>query len=61
MEIIKVYLKKAKDCIMRSFLTYTLRKHKCNDKVKEDEIDRNVAHMEEKSNAYRILVGKPEG
>jgi hypothetical protein len=29
--------------------------------VKEDEMGRALARMGEKRNAYRILVGKPEG
>jgi hypothetical protein len=31
------------------------------DKVKEDEMGRACSKNEEKWNAYRILVGKPEG
>jgi hypothetical protein len=29
--------------------------------VKEDEMDGDVERMGKKRNAYRILVGKPEG
>jgi hypothetical protein len=32
-----------------------------NDKVKEDEVGRACSMNLEKRNAYRILVGKPEG
>jgi hypothetical protein len=32
-----------------------------NDKVKEDEMGRTCSMNGEKRNAYRILVGKPEG
>jgi hypothetical protein len=32
-----------------------------NDKIEEDEVDRHVARMGEKRNAYRILMGRPEG
>jgi hypothetical protein len=32
-----------------------------NDQVKEDQIGGHIARMEEKRNAYRILVGNPEG
>jgi hypothetical protein len=41
---------------MRSFIT-------CNDQVKEDEMGRACGTNggREKLNAYRILVGKPEG
>jgi hypothetical protein len=38
-----------------------LAKQNYNDQVKEDEMGRHVARMEEKRNPYRILVGKPEG
>jgi hypothetical protein len=36
-------------------------KYKWNDKVKEDEMGRACSTNREKSNPYRILVGKPEG
>jgi hypothetical protein len=39
---------------MRSFVICTLE-------VKEGEISGHVARMGEKRNAYRLLVGKPEG
>jgi hypothetical protein len=32
-----------------------------NDQVKENEMDRAFSASGEKRNAYRILVGKPEG
>jgi hypothetical protein len=32
-----------------------------NDQVKEHELGRHVARMEEKRNAYRMLLGKSEG
>jgi glucose dehydrogenase len=34
---------------------------KSNDQVKEDEMSRECNINVEKKNAYRILVGKPEG
>jgi hypothetical protein len=39
------------NCIMRSSKTITL----------QDETGRHMARIREKTNAYRILVGKPEG
>jgi hypothetical protein len=38
-----------------------LAKHNLNDQVKEDEMGRACSTNEAKSNAYSILVGKPEG
>jgi hypothetical protein len=38
-----------------------LAKHNQNDQVKEDEMGRACSTNVEKRNAYRILVGKPEG
>jgi hypothetical protein len=35
-------------------------KYNQNDKVKEDEMGRVCSTNEEKRNAYRILMGKPE-
>jgi hypothetical protein len=40
---------------------FLLAKHKQNDQVKEDEMAGHVARMGENRNAYRRLVGKPEG
>jgi hypothetical protein len=36
-------------------------KHNSNDHVNEDEMGRACSTNGEKKNAYRILVGKPEG
>jgi hypothetical protein len=36
-------------------------KYNLNDQVKEDEMGRACNRNGEKRNAYRILVGKPEG
>jgi hypothetical protein len=36
-------------------------KYNQNDQLMENEMDRHVALMREKLNAYRILMGKPEG
>jgi hypothetical protein len=38
-----------------------LAKSNYNDQVKEDEMGRECSTNGEKRNAYRILVGKPEG
>jgi hypothetical protein len=43
---------------MRSFITCALAK---NDQVKEDKMDRACRTHAEKRNAFRIVVGKPEG
>jgi hypothetical protein len=43
---------------MRSFITCT---HNYNDQVKEYEIGRACNTYGEKRNAYRFLMGKPEG
>jgi hypothetical protein len=36
-------------------------KYSYNDQVKEDVIGGHVPRMGDKRNAYRVLVGKPEG
>jgi hypothetical protein len=46
---------KKKKCIMKTFVTCTLRQ------VKEDEMSRACSINGVWTNAYRILVGKPEG
>jgi hypothetical protein len=48
---------------MGSFITYTPRQtYNWNDQVKEDEMGRfSCSTNGETRNAYRILVGKPEG
>jgi hypothetical protein len=46
---------------MRSFITCTFAKYNYNYQVKEDEMGGACSTNGEKSNAYRILVGKPEG
>jgi hypothetical protein len=38
-----------------------LIKHNQNDQVKEDEMGRAYSTTGEKRNAYRVLLGKPEG
>jgi hypothetical protein len=40
---------------------HLLIKQNYNDQFKEDEMDRACSTNGEKRNAYRILVGKPEG
>jgi hypothetical protein len=49
------------NCIMRSFLTSTLGQVKLDGQVKENETGRACSTNGAKRNAYRILVGKPEG
>jgi hypothetical protein len=49
------------NCIMWSSITCTLRQINYNDKIKKDEMGRACNTDKEKRNAYRILVGKPEG
>jgi hypothetical protein len=41
--------------------TYIFVKYNQNDQVKVDEMSRACSTHGEKRNAYRILVGKPEG
>jgi hypothetical protein len=40
---------------------HTFVKYNYNDEVKEDEIGRACSTNREKRNAYRILMGKPDG
>jgi hypothetical protein len=46
---------------MRSFRTCHFAKYNQNDQVKEDEMGRAYSMKGKKRNAYRILMGKPEG
>jgi hypothetical protein len=46
--------------MMRSFITSLLVKYNYSDEVKDDDMGR-ARSMHEKTNAYRVLVGKPEG
>jgi hypothetical protein len=47
-------------CIMRSFITFTLRHVQLDGNVKEDKTERACRMHGEKRNANRILVKKPE-
>jgi hypothetical protein len=51
------------NCIMRSFITYTRRQVRIIRMIKSRRMrwEGYVAHMRGKMNAYRILVGDPEG
>jgi hypothetical protein len=46
---------------MRSFITLFFAKYNYIYQVKEDEMGRARSTKWEKMNAYRILLGKPEG
>jgi hypothetical protein len=49
------------NCIMRSFITYPSPSIIRTIKTRRMRWAGQVAQLEEKRNAYRILVGKPEG
>jgi hypothetical protein len=51
------------NCIMNSSIICSLlfTKYYYDGQIKEDETGRQVAAMGETKNAYKVLVGKPEG
>jgi hypothetical protein len=54
-------MKDREDCILKNFIRFFFSECKQNDQVKEDEMGRAQSMLWEMMNAYRILVGKPEG
>jgi hypothetical protein len=47
-------------CIMRSFVTCTLRQYNQNGQVKKDEMGRPCMTNGEKKNLYRLFVRNPK-
>jgi hypothetical protein len=46
---------------LRSFMNCTLNNFYSGDHIQKNEMVRHIAHMRERTDAYRILVLKPEG
>jgi hypothetical protein len=49
------------NCITRNFVICIVRQYNSNDQIEEDEMGGACVTNGEKRNAYRLLVGKPEG